>query len=53
MMRDVDPDIEAPTKIEDLPDFWDARRKRKGKLDKSTCAAELRRALEIRKQLQE
>jgi hypothetical protein len=36
----------APLDIEALPDFWDARRARLGKPDKSTCAAELRLALE-------
>lgn len=45
-MKDVTPDPDAPLDIESLPDFWDARRLRQGKADKSTCAAELRLALE-------
>lgn len=45
-MKDVTPDPDAPLDIEALPDFWDARRLRQGKADKSTCAAELRLALE-------
>ena len=35
----------APLDVDALPDYWDARRVRLGKPDKSTCAAELRRAL--------
>lgn len=42
----VEPDPEAPLDVAALPDYWDARRERLGKPDKSTCAAELRRALE-------
>ena len=45
-MTNVTPDPDAPLDIEALPDFWDARRLRQGKADKSTCAAELRLALE-------
>jgi hypothetical protein len=42
---EVSPDPNAPIRVEDLPDFWDVRRARQGKSDKSRCAAELRRAL--------
>jgi hypothetical protein len=45
VLAEVSPDPEAPLAIEALPDFWDARRARLGKSDKSTCAAELRLAL--------
>jgi hypothetical protein len=39
----VDPD--APKDEYDLPDFWDARRRREGRPDASRCADELRVAL--------
>lgn len=45
-MKDMPPDPDAPLDVASLPDFWDARRERQGKADKSTCAAELRLALE-------
>lgn len=38
----------APLDIAALPDWWDAQRALDGKPDASTCAAELRRALEAR-----
>ncbi len=42
---EVTADPEAPLDVAALPDFWDGRRPRQGKTDKSRCAAELRRAL--------
>ena len=52
MIKEDSPEL-APLDIEKLPDFWDARRVRLGKPDKSTCAAELRLALETsRKQME-
>lgn len=43
--RAVEPREGAPLDIALLPDWWDAQRAIDGKPDKSTCAAELRRAL--------
>lgn len=36
---------DAPATVDKLPDYWDAKRAEAGK-DRSTCAAELRRALD-------
>jgi uncharacterized coiled-coil protein SlyX len=43
----VEADPEAPQNAALLPAFWDARRAREGKPDKSRCAAELRVALAV------
>ena len=47
MITKVDADQYAPLNVAELPDYWDARRERDGKLDSSRCAAELRRALAV------
>jgi hypothetical protein len=41
----AEPQPDAPTEISALPDYWDERRAKQGKPDKSRCAAELRIAL--------
>lgn len=46
-LRPIEPSADAPLSVPELPDYWDRRRECLGK-DKSTCAAELRRALEHR-----
>lgn len=40
-------DPNAPPVVGHLPDYWDQRRERQGKPDASTCAADLREALEF------
>lgn len=44
-MIQVPPDPYAPRKVDDLPRYWDDRRKYAGKSDSSLCAADLRQAL--------
>jgi hypothetical protein len=44
--RAVEARSNAPLDVAELADWWDAQRVLAGKPDKSTCAAELRRALE-------
>jgi predicted DNA-binding transcriptional regulator YafY len=48
-----EPQADAPTDIALLPDYWDERRRRQGKVDTSRCAAELRIALAANLQGQE
>lgn len=47
-LREVEADPLAPQHIGMLPDYWDERREREGKPDKSHCAADLRQALASR-----
>ncbi len=44
----AEPQPDAPTDVEALPDYWDERRRKQGKPDLSRCAAELRIALKGR-----
>lgn len=45
-LQPAEPQPDAPTDIAALPAYWDERRRKQGKEDKSRCAAELRIALE-------
>jgi hypothetical protein len=45
VLAPAEPQPDAPTNIADLPAYWDERRAKQGKPDKSRCAAELRIAL--------
>jgi hypothetical protein len=45
VLAPAEPQPDAPTHIPSLPDYWDQRRAKQQKPDKSRCAAELRIAL--------
>lgn len=45
-LKDATPRPGAPLDVAELPDWWDAQRATQGE-DASTCAAELRQALEL------
>jgi hypothetical protein len=45
VLAPAEPQPDAPTNIAALPDYWDERRAKQQKPDKSRCAAELRIAL--------
>jgi hypothetical protein len=45
VLAPAEPQPDAPTHIPSLPDYWDERRAKQQKPDKSRCAAELRIAL--------
>jgi len=47
VLAPAEPQPDAPTDIAQLPAYWDERRAKQGKPDKSRCAAELRIALNL------